>query len=358
MEERVTKKLKTPIGAGEGEPFEFTLTEGPFEGSSASAKVEASSAATAVDSASVEEIDTAAAEYSPEFLELAIPKLPELEKENRARLLMQSPNKLYFYWSVGKNPYHTLNRALGAAANYTLVLKLVNTRTEAEEIHPADAAGNWWFDVDSDAEYRAEIGFYAVNRPYIRVMYSNSVSTPRKAPSTRNADAAEWRVPAQRFARVLDAAGYKRDAFDVALAGDDINTADAATRSAFAQFTGRRYNEFESLGASEIRYAMLALASGVTLRELNGLVSRRLFDLLASALGVDQPGAQTATRDRAMSALREKFEFEAEDFEIDEDESEPVFGGSLVGFPRKLRKRGLVPDLGPVSSLNTPFRAD
>jgi len=358
MEERVTKKQKTQITAGEGETFEFSLSDGPFAGSSGPSKEETLTHAPAKEVSSFDEVDAAMSDFSPEFLELAIPKLPELEKENRARLLMQSPNKLYFYWAVGKNPYHTLNRALGAAANYTLVLKLVNTRTEAEEIHPADAAGNWWFDVDPDAEYRAEIGFYAVNRPYIRVMYSNTVATPRKAPSPRTADAAEWRVPAQRFAKVLDAAGYKRDAFDVALAGDDIVAADAAARSAFAQFTGRRYYEFESLGASEIRYAMLALASGVSLNELSGLVSRRLFELLTAALGADMPASKAAPRDRAMAALRDKFDFETEDFEIEDDEAEPVFGGSLVGFPRKLRKRGLLPDLGQVSSLNTPFRAD
>jgi hypothetical protein len=45
----------------------------------------------------------------------------------------------------------------------------------------------------------------------------NTVTTPRKSPSPRSAESAEWRVPAQRFARVLDAAGFARDAFDVAL---------------------------------------------------------------------------------------------------------------------------------------------
>src|SRR5688572_203273 len=60
-------------------------------------------------------------ERSPECLELSLPKLPSLNKGNLARLLMQSPNRLYFYWSIGKNPFHTLNRALGQAGNYTLV---------------------------------------------------------------------------------------------------------------------------------------------------------------------------------------------------------------------------------------------
>ena len=67
--------------------------------------------------------------HSRAFLELAEPKLPELTRENRARLLMQSPTRLYFYWSVGKNPFHTLNRAIGGGTgSYTLVLKLIDLK--------------------------------------------------------------------------------------------------------------------------------------------------------------------------------------------------------------------------------------
>lgn len=282
-------------------------------------------------------------EYSPEFLALAYPELPSLAKNgNRGRLLMQSPTKLYFYWAVGKNPFHTLNRALGQAANYTLVLKLVDLRTDDEQVHAVDASGNWWFDVDSDGHYRAEIGFYAVNRPYIRVLYSNTVSTPRKSPSPRTADTAEWRVPAEKFAKVLDAAGFQRDAFDVALAGDDAGAADIATRSAFAQFSGRRYNEFSGLDSSEIRYAMLALASGVTLAELRGLISERLFQFLSSI--------QSIGSEQALAALRERFEFDAEEFDIDEEADEAIYGNSLVNFPRKLKKTRKLPDLSPLSS--------
>src|SRR6185369_5146214 len=35
-------------------------------------------------------------ELSPAFKALATPKLPELKRENRARLLMQSPGRIYF----------------------------------------------------------------------------------------------------------------------------------------------------------------------------------------------------------------------------------------------------------------------
>ena len=113
------------------------------------------------------------AKLSPAFRALAEPVLPELSRENRARLLMQTPTRLYFYWAVKENPWTMLKKAFGSdTGSYTLVLKLTNLRRDSEEIHPCDAAGNWWFDVEPDSEYQAEIGFYAPNRPYFRVIYS------------------------------------------------------------------------------------------------------------------------------------------------------------------------------------------
>lgn len=335
---KITKNLK-------GDELEFPLTEA----GSVSSPVKKDEVSAEPPAPALLELDVdvkpkaAEKEYSPEFLALANPELPSLSRHgNRGRLLMQSPTRLYFYWAVGKNPFHTLNRALGEAANYTLVLKLIDLRRDEEQLHPVDAAGNWWFDVDPDGEYRAEIGFYAVNRPYIRVLYSNTVATPRKSPSPRTADTAEWRVPAEKFAKVLDAAGFKRDAFDVVMAGDDADAADMAARSAFAQFSGRLHNEFGGVEASEIRYAMFALASGVPLSELRGLISERLFRILASM--------QSVNSEQVLAALKDKFEFDADDFEIEEEAAEAVFAGSAVNFPRRMRRTRRLPDLNPLSS--------
>jgi len=69
----------------------------------------------------------AADEMSAVFKELAAPKLPELAKENRARLQMQSPNRLFFYWSIKNNPFQTLKKAFGHdTGSYTLVAKLLD----------------------------------------------------------------------------------------------------------------------------------------------------------------------------------------------------------------------------------------
>lgn len=336
MEKKSGKKIaKTVVGDELELPLTVTQASSPVRKTESAAILEIGPAV---------EAKPAEKEYSPEFLALAYPELPSLGKNgNRGRLLMQSPTKLYFYWAVGKNPFHTLNRALGEAANYTLVLKLIDLKTEDEQIYPVDASGNWWFDVNPDGQYRAEIGFFAVNRPYIRVLYSNTVATPRKSPSPRTADTAEWRVPADKFAKVLDAAGFQRDAFDVALVGDDASAADIATRSAFAQFSGRRHNEFAGIESSEIRYAMLALASGVSLAELRGLISERLFKFLSAI--------QSLNAEQALAALNDRFEFDADDFDIEEESMEAVYGNSLVNFPRKLKKTRKLPEFAPISSL-------
>ena len=256
---------------------------------------------------------------------------------------MQSPTRLYFYWSVGKNPFHTLNRAIGGATgSYTLVLKLINLKNDTEDLHAIEPDGAWWFDVDADTEYRVEIGFYATNRPYVRVMYSNTIATPRKSPSPRSAESAQWTVSADKFARVLDIAGFAHDAFDVALAGDDRDAAEAATISAATHFTGRPASDFASIGAEEIRFALLALASGVSLASLRGRVSATLFAILEANIS-------TLTSDDALAALKGQFEFDVDEFVDEEEETGgAVFGSSLVNFPRKVKRGRKLSELPPI----------
>ncbi|MEP6900915.1 MAG: DUF4912 domain-containing protein [Actinomycetota bacterium] len=278
------------------------------------------------------------AEIDPIFAELAAPKLPELQKENRARLQMQSPNRLYFYWSIKNNPFQTLQKVFaGNTGSYQLVAKFVNLKTEREEIRPVDAEGNYWFDTEADASYRAEIGFYAPNRPYIRVIFSNTIETPRKSPSPRVATDADWAVSANTFAQVLDISGFKQDAFEVALAGDDFEVAEKATDNAFYQLLGEPKLDFSS---EEIRFALLALASGVSLEDLRGQISAALFTYLMA-------NAEKLGAENALSALKEHFDvFDEEIFE-EEEIGPAVFGASLVNFPKTLKKRTFAKSLSP-----------
>ncbi len=268
----------------------------------------------------------------PVFEELSLPRLPEPEKSNRARLQMQSPNRLHFYWSIKNNPFRTLGKVFGnSAVNYRLVARLINETTGREDVHPIEASGNWWYNVQSDSTYRAEIGFYAPNRPFVRVIYSNEIETPRKSPSQQQATDADWAISANEFAEVLDSAGFVRDAFEVALAGDDQNDAERATQGAFSQLLGLGK---EGFNGDEVRYALLALASGIAIEGLRGQISEGLYLLLAEH-------AVRLSAENAMSALKDHFEVLDEAFiEYTEEETgEAVVGASLVHFPKRLGSR-------------------
>ena len=282
---------------------------------------------------------------SPVFKELALPKLPELKHENRARLLMQSPNRLFFYWSTRGNPFRTLHRAFGEHTdNYTLVLKLIDLQKDTEEIYPVEAEGSWWFDVEADGSYRAEIGFYAPNGPYVRILFSNTIETPRKSPSPRVATSADWTVSAATFAEVLDVSGFSQDAFDVAMAGDDYEHAERATHAAFSGLVGSGL-DLSGFGTEELRFALLALASGVSLETLRDHVSAALFALL-------QAHEAELNADRANEALGEHFGISSDEIVEEEHIGEAVFGASRVHFPRLTIKRGELPSrLSPISSL-------
>ncbi len=289
----------------------------------------------------------------PVFEALSIPTLPEPEKENRARLQMQSPNRLYFYWSVKNNPFQTLQKVFGGnTGNYSLVAKLVNQESGREEMHRVEPTGSWWYNVESNATYRAEIGFFAPGRPFVRVIYSNSIETPRKSPSPRQAGESDWAISANAFAEVLDVAGFARDAFEVALAGDDFETADQATEGAFYQLLGRNTDSFS---ADEIRYALLALASGVGIEELRGQISEALYLVLAENF-------VRLSAENTMSALKEHFDILDEEVLDFEETGEAVYGASLVHFPKRRVSRAVprtsipnervkfVPRLSPISS--------
>ena len=297
----------------------------------------------------------------PVFKELAEPKLPELAKENRARLQMQSPNKIQFYWSIKNNPFQTLTRAFGGnTGSYTLVAKLINQKNAREEIFPVDAEGSWWFNVDADSKYQAEVGFYAPNRPFVRVMFSNVLETPRKSPSPRRATDADWAISAREFAEVLDYSGYSQDAFEVALAGDDYEISERATQNAFSQFIGTKETKFAKIDAEEIRFALLAIASGHSLEDLRGHIGAELFALL-------EENADKLTVENALAALSDHFDISMEEVEEEEEFiGNAVFGLSLVHFPRSSRRKRTspktllpkkgAPDLGrkisPISSFN------
>lgn len=286
-------------------------------------------------------------ERSPAFLKLADPQLPTPKKQNRARLQMQSPTKLYFYWSMSEDPFQKLTRAFdGRPDNYTLVLKLIDKTRGTEQIMPCEASGSWWFDAESGREYQAEIGFYSPSRPFVRAMFSNSVATPKQSPSRVPSRESQWAVSADKFAEVLDVSGFKRDAFDVAIAGDDIAFSDHQAVEALRTFTHTPV-DIADFHPEDIRYALFALASGFDLNDLRSRIGSRLFALMESR--------QAGARETARKTIEKHFAADAAD-EITEEFVEPfVFGESRIHFQKRFRRvpRG---EFLPVSSPGRSFR--
>ncbi len=295
-------------------------------------------------------------EADPIFKKLAQPVLPAMPKENRARLQMQSPTRLYFYWSVKNNPFQTLNKVFrGRTGSYTLVAKLRNRTRNTEELFPVDAEGNWWFNVDSDSDYQAEIGFFAPNRPYIRVIFSNELHTPRRSPSKRTDYTPSFNINSYQFAEVLDVSGYRRDAFEVAVAGDDTLAVETATNAAYRKLVGKGTKDLGVNTSDEIRFVLLALASGYSLDDIRGEIDPSLYKALLNDI-------QNLTQDEVLQALEEHFDIftdERSEEELEEIGS-AVFGSSLVNFPKRIRKRNVpktlvpkLPDLSKPDSISS-----
>ena len=173
-------------------------------------------------------------------------------------------------------------------------------------------------------------------------MFSNKVQTPRKNPSPHSASTSEWKLSANKFAEVLDVAGFPQDAFDVALAGDDWNASIIATETAFSNFVGGVEDSKTGIESAEVRFAMLALASGATLESLRWRISPTLFAIL-------QQSPANLNSENALAALQDQFGFNADE-SIEEETSPAVFGASLINFPRTLKRMRNLIKFSPVSS--------
>lgn len=284
----------------------------------------------------IEEPAESEQEQSAAFKTLANPILPERKFDDRAYLQIQSPTRLFFYWSIQNNSFEILRLALGnLAENYGLAIRLVNLTAGTEELMPADINGSAWFNVQPNSEYRAEIGFHNFNRPFIRLIFSNTVQTPRSAPSPNTDYQPYFAVSAAQFAEVLDSAGYSQDAFDVYLTGDSPQYADEATRLAFMKISDGEDADFEQINLAELRSVLFMLASGVSLTDLKNSISSKLFELLQSV----SPADSKSSEEKIIEALEEFFGFSPFFEETEEFVLPTVFGASAINFPKDLRRR-------------------
>ncbi len=146
-----------------------------------------------------------------EFNESPPDTRPADAARDRARLLVQSPHRLYFYWSFSRDPRTSLRAALGdAAGNFRPAVRLVESAGgwEGEPIALADEARSVWLDARPGRTYRAEAGFHAAGLPFIRLLSSNPVETPPACVSSESDAAAQFQIGELEFAHLLTGSGY------------------------------------------------------------------------------------------------------------------------------------------------------
>jgi hypothetical protein len=136
--------------------------------------------------------------------------LPLVLKRDSIQLLLQSPNKLFLYWSFATDPRAALRSAFGElAAHYRLAVRLVKVESGEEFVLDAPSERMQWFEVYPRHVYRADVGFHAANRPFVRLLSSTEVRTPPDSASHLSADEQEFQVEPDEFARLLGGAGYE-----------------------------------------------------------------------------------------------------------------------------------------------------
>ena len=217
--------------------------------------------------------------------------LPETYQANRIRLLAQSPRRLYLYWEFLRDPYETLRRAFRWQADrYRLVVRLVDLENGGETLHVASPTRSQWFNAQQGHSYRADVGFYAEGRAFIRLLSSTATRTPRAAVSRRADSSPRFRVSPSEFARVLDDAGYLSDALEISLEAADLAAGNGATRAIAREFGGEDVPLITEDELAELRGLLAALALDADLDDLQLVLSPRLARWLVE-ISRARPGA-------------------------------------------------------------------
>lgn len=121
------------------------------------------------------------------------------------RLLVQDPFHLYAYWQLKDNPFDRLNRLFPAREHdgFHTVVKLIDETNNIAVYFDAAFGRNYWFTVFPDRTYKVELGVRSPRFGYIRLMSSNTVTTPRGTISNEVAPEPEYRIAAEEFVQVL-----------------------------------------------------------------------------------------------------------------------------------------------------------
>lgn len=238
------------------------------------------------------------------------PLPPPRAARDDIHLLIQSPYRLFLYWSHARDPYETLRRALGeAAAQYQLIIRLFDVDNGEARSHPASMDHTWWFDVSPAHGYRAEVGFFAEGKPFVHLLSSEVTRTPAISVAPESDVEPEFQDHAEGFAHLLNESGYAKDALTVALEAVDDSDTETNTRTLAHSLEGSDAPALEDADLPELRSLVAALALGENPAQARAHLSHRLARWLDSVLN-EHGGEVDASR--LLESLREMFGFELE----------------------------------------------
>ncbi|MBO0723734.1 MAG: DUF4912 domain-containing protein, partial [Blastocatellia bacterium] len=119
--------------------------------------------------------------------------------------LVQDPFRIYVYWHLKENPFDRLSSIFpeNEVGNFHSTLKLIDETNNISVYFEAAFLRDYWFNVYPDRQYRIELGVRSPVYGYIKLLSSQSVLTPRDAPSEQIAEETEYQVTADEFLQVL-----------------------------------------------------------------------------------------------------------------------------------------------------------
>jgi hypothetical protein len=138
---------------------------------------------------------------------------PETVGRDSVHLFAQSPEKLFIHWNHAGDPSAAMREAFGdAASHYRLVVRLFDLTGDAAHVHDASPARAQWLAAQPDRDYRADIGFHADGLPFVSLLSSSIVHTPRAAVSPNADTEPQFHIAPDDFSRLLEHTGYDADA--------------------------------------------------------------------------------------------------------------------------------------------------
>ncbi len=182
--------------------------------------------------------EDAAADQRDDAPDTATDTLPETGGRDSVQLFAQSPHKLFVHWSHAGDPFAALREAFGdAASHYRLVVRLSDLTDDSAHVHDASPERAQWLAALPDRDYRADIGFHADGLPFVALLSSSTVHTPRAAVSPNADTEPQFHIAPDDFSRLLEHTGYDADALQQAT----HETRDTTT-SAYCHFSSGQWS--------------------------------------------------------------------------------------------------------------------